>query len=348
MILKKSFDDFLAKINLDPTRREKIQSAHNTVRGILEQDEEVKKIYLETFLQGSYRLGTAVRPQGAGSYDVDVILSLNLMDFEGKGCGLPSSKMVIDWLAARLSAYPAYKDKVTVGERCVTLVYAAGFYLDIVPAHDSTDLNAPLLVPPKWSASHPKGFKEHCLSVQQSTGEMFYPVVKMLKWWRNIHFGDDGCPKSILLTTLIGQHIPKSAQSVDEALVLTMESLNTFFGSSILVPAVFNPSLPTENLSGRWPSLEYLEFKPKFAAATKRARKAFDAKDEEKTIEEWNTADLFDDTFPKALYGLEEEAKNLANAMRAGTLFTSPGGLLSPLPSSGSIGVPATKFFGQR
>jgi hypothetical protein len=345
MIIRNSFDDFLGKISLDKTRREKIMTAHNNVRDLLANDEEVGPVYFETFLQGSYRLGTAVRPQGDGSYDVDVVLVLNLKDFAGPNSGMPSAHSVIAWLVRRLTSYPVYATKVKAGRRCVRIDYADGFHMDIIPAHCDGDTDAPLLVPANWGRSHPKRFRSHCVRIHATSNEKFYAVVKMLKWWRNIHFGDESSPRSILLTTIVSDHISKAA-SVDEALVETMESLRSFFSKNFSVPEVCNPSLPEEKLSASWSWLDYHEFKTKFASATTAARQAFDAKDEESTIKRWNANELFKETFPKALYGLEEEAGALANAMRSGSLFTSSIGVVSSVASPGKIPVPYTRYFG--
>lgn len=345
MILKQSFSDFLstgkAGISLDDTRSKKIQTAHNAVRGYLQSLDEIKGIYYETFLQGSYRLNTAVRPQGNGEYDVDVMLSLSLADQYGY---LPDSKEVIKWLVELLEMNGVYKGKTEQKKRCARINYVDGFHMDVVPAHCNGNTEDPLQVPTDWDYSHPKGFRAWCIYWHDKSNKNFYGVVKMLKWWRNLRYGDAGSPKSILLTTLVGHYISATDRSIDTALVETMESINNWLKNQPSVPWVGNPSLPKENLARTWSQHDYEEFKESFDIATKKARLALNEKDEEKTIEIWNSKILFDGTFPKTVRGLGENEKRMNEAMKSKALYMGSAGIIGTTKSS--ISVPATKFYG--
>lgn len=343
MVLNSSFEKFLDRIKLDDTRAGKIQAAHNTLRDYLAEDDEIKPRFYESFLQGSYRLNTAVRPQGDGEYDVDVILSLNLKKDDGT---MMVAKDVIEWVANRLKLSDRYKEKVKPRRRCVRVNYAQGLHMDITPAHCDGNTDGVLLVPPDWSESHPKGFREWCIKCQENSANFFYPAVKMLKWWRNIHYGDDGSPKSMIFTTMAGLHIPAKSNSYDEALVTTMESINIFLQLNPSVPTIKNPSLETEILSSRWSLSDYWKFRDDLNSATKQARRALDEKDEEKTIEIWNSLVLYSDTFPKSKKQLEEEARKMAEAMQNGKLGVTSSGQIGLGISSGATRVSPTKFFG--
>jgi len=345
MILKQSFNDFLSTgksgVSLDDTRSSKIQTAHNAVRDYLESLDEIKAIYNETFLQGSYRLNTAVRPQGDGEYDVDVILSLSLVDRNGN---MPDSKVVIKRLVELLELNGTYKGKVKQKNRCARINYVDGFHMDVVPAHCDGNTEAPLRVPSEWDYSHPKGFRTWCVERHEKSNKNFYSVVKMLKWWRNLRYGDTGSPKSILLTTLVGNHISASDISIDTSLVETMESLNGRLKLYQFVPQVPNPSLQAENLSRTWSQEDYEEFKESFDSATKKARLALNERDEKKAIEIWNSKILFDGTFPKTVRGLGEDEKRINEAMKSNTLFMGSNGIIGT--AKRSVNIPATNFYG--
>jgi hypothetical protein len=343
MVVNSSFEKFLERIKLDDTRVDKIQKAHNAVREYLEKDEEVKEKYYETFLQGSYALNTAVCPQGDGEFDVDVILSLNLKSSAGI---LDNAYDTINWLAQRLKKSARYGDKVKIKNKCLRLNYAGEFHMDITPSHCDGDTDGVLLVPPHWKESHPKGYKKWCKQVHKSSGETFYQVTKMLKWWRNIHFGDDGQPRSIILTTLVGMHIPSQSESYDEALLNTMLAIDSFLQDQTLVPRICNPSLKSENLAQNWSYGDFCSFKDKFQKATKKAIEAFSEEDEDKTLDLWNSEDLFNDTFPKSKRALTAEAAAFNSALNTGTLAVTSAGFVSRTLSSNAIKVPTTKFFG--
>jgi hypothetical protein len=72
------FTDFLAEIRPNDNQKEAYQDAHQTLRDRLIQDEDTKQLVVTTFLQGSYRRATAVRPEGKQRPDVDVIVVTNI------------------------------------------------------------------------------------------------------------------------------------------------------------------------------------------------------------------------------------------------------------------------------
>ncbi|WP_414732283.1 SMODS domain-containing nucleotidyltransferase [Acetobacterium carbinolicum] len=78
MKLPSYFKDFLADIRLTKAQIEDLKKGHKTLRDRLEKDEELSKIILCTFLQGSYRRSTAIRPIGEIRSDVDVIVVTKL------------------------------------------------------------------------------------------------------------------------------------------------------------------------------------------------------------------------------------------------------------------------------
>jgi len=73
------FNEFLRKIRLTETQVEDCKTGHNTLRERLHNDEKLKDVIVESFLQGSYRRATAVRPfEDKKRSDVDVIVVTTL------------------------------------------------------------------------------------------------------------------------------------------------------------------------------------------------------------------------------------------------------------------------------
>lgn len=68
------FNDFLASIRLAPDQVGELKAAHTDLRQSLEQDPALSSILVDTFLQGSYRRATIVRPAAGDKADVDVIV----------------------------------------------------------------------------------------------------------------------------------------------------------------------------------------------------------------------------------------------------------------------------------
>lgn len=67
------FTKFLQGIRPTENQRDDCKTGHQTLRDRLHADEDLKSILVSTFLQGSYRRATAVRPKGDAKLDVDII-----------------------------------------------------------------------------------------------------------------------------------------------------------------------------------------------------------------------------------------------------------------------------------
>jgi len=72
------FDNFLRGIRPTEDQRKGCKEGHETLRKRLLAEDGLKSIIVDTFLQGSYRRATAVRPLGDARSDVDVITVTNL------------------------------------------------------------------------------------------------------------------------------------------------------------------------------------------------------------------------------------------------------------------------------
>ena len=73
MELPTYFIEFLKKIRPTENQKDDCKTGHQTLRNRLHADEKLKPILVSTFLQGSYRRATAVRPKGEAKLDVDII-----------------------------------------------------------------------------------------------------------------------------------------------------------------------------------------------------------------------------------------------------------------------------------
>ena len=78
MELPSYFNDFLGEIRLTSSQINDCRTGHTTLRRRLLEDSKLSKVIVNTFLQGSYRRATAVRPKGDSRADVDVIVVTKL------------------------------------------------------------------------------------------------------------------------------------------------------------------------------------------------------------------------------------------------------------------------------
>lgn len=78
MELKSQFRDFLASIRPTDPQKENWRTSSGTLRDRLRADDKLKGIVVSTFLQGSVRRSTAVRPLGDKRPDVDIVVVTNI------------------------------------------------------------------------------------------------------------------------------------------------------------------------------------------------------------------------------------------------------------------------------
>lgn len=338
MFLSATFDNFIQNVvSLDRTRLNRIQRAHNAVRSDIEALDPVREISTgPTFLQGSYAIYTPVRPcDKEASYDVDIVLPA---DFRNERSQLPNGRSVIRWLKSQIEQNGQYSDKTEVKGQCVRINYEADegrFHLDFVPAHTLDPTEIPVQVPPDWSPSDPRGYREW---FEKQAGRLeekrhLRYIVRMLKYWRNLRGVG---PNSMILTTLSAQAAPSEGdyRSIDQALVTTMEGIcEALDVENLRDVEIPNPSLPEENLARDWSVAEILRFKRALSKATETAQDAIDSLNGSETAELWNSPVLFDGEFPVPEEDPSEEARAAGAAMAGGGLSFDSDGYASTDPN---------------
>jgi hypothetical protein len=141
--------------------------------------------YPEIYTQGSFRLGTVVKPIKKDEYDIDLVCFLNeLRKDDTTQANL--KKMVGDRLKEN-TKYNNILDKE--GRRCWTLDYANEFHMDILPSIADNELRAKdilhknsILITDKkkiengdvdWPKSNPKGYATWFLAKQADIFQTF-------------------------------------------------------------------------------------------------------------------------------------------------------------------------------
>ncbi len=289
-MIQNKFDEFLEKISLGQTQKERVDSASSALKGFL--CERYGLADCAVFLQGSYPNGTAIKPIDGGDYDVDVVCVC--------ASSSDSAGTALDDLYATLDSHGRYSGKLTPKQPCVRIQYAddkiGSFHVDVVPVRESQSVLAPLDAPRRatgWQLTAPREYTEWCLQ----RGVEFRRTVQMLKRWRNEHQDVRHAIKSIVLQVLIHQHLSPSDSDGDRV-AQTLISMYAALGPLDSPPEVRNPILDTENLAERWTSRSFDDFKRKLSEAAEIATAATDATDLIEQAELWQ--ELFGSDFPSA------------------------------------------------
>lgn len=136
-------ESIIASIDISPTNFESARRRYTAVANWLSRGEYLSGDATEIYLQGSFRLGTVIRPyrnSQEADYDIDQVCEI-------KGKDTSAQQLKHD-VGDRLKENGDYKRMLDEeGRRCWTLQYAspddlAGFHLDILPSRPAKELSS--------------------------------------------------------------------------------------------------------------------------------------------------------------------------------------------------------------
>jgi hypothetical protein len=272
-----NLDEMLARIaesiQLDDTRKKRMETAYAAVEELLNEDEDFfGKRRFEIYPQGSVKIGTTVKPKNGTEFDLDIVVHL-VEDWRT----ITAAKLYNE-LKRVFLAHETYKSKVELKNRCIRINYAGDFHMDVLPGiQEDPGNNEFLMVPDRalkdWTSSNPRGYADWFLLQAEKTKvtllekafsredlnlEEFAKkkplkvVVQLLKMYRDEFFADDpeDATSSIILTTLAAEWYQGEA-SIYEAIENFVKKATAKVGSGTPF-VVVNPKNRDEVLSEQW------------------------------------------------------------------------------------------------
>jgi hypothetical protein len=245
---------------------------------LAQEDSELAKFEPDIFPQGSFRLGTMVRPiNDSDEYDIDLVCHLKIEKEN------TTQKELKDRVGKRLKAREDIKEILIESRRCWVLDYPEPFHMDVLPVIPNVEQspNGILLTDTElrlWQFSNPidyaEWFKEQMTVVlmearaayakryQMSIEEVpeyeiktpLQRVVQILKRHRDIYFNDDlqNRPISIIITTLAARAYANQSDLYD-ALVSVATRMHEFIEKRDNGEWwVENPVEEGENFAHKW------------------------------------------------------------------------------------------------
>ncbi|MCW5519403.1 nucleotidyltransferase [Aureitalea sp. L0-47] len=286
-------DDLLARIaeqiQLDDTRKERMESAYRAIESLLNEDDKFfKDATFEIYPQGSVRIGTTVKPTGKNEFDLDIVVHI-VIDWKNY-----TPQYIYNQLKRVLQNSDRYKDKVELKNRCVRLNYAGDFHMDILPGCQETSYDEDKLVVPDrelgdWTSSNPRGYGnwfieksnlakttllEKAYAMEDLPADEFSKkkplqrAVQLIKMYRDEYFKTN--PKmatsSIILTTIAGEFY-QGDDSIFDAIENIIIKIKQNFNAAGLVGnrlKILNPVNPQEDFSDKWDDVKEPELYEQF------------------------------------------------------------------------------------
>lgn len=320
MKLPSYFNDFISDIRPSDDDLEEFRKAHTDLRKWLREDPDLSSIIISTFLQGSYKRGTAIRPKPGGKGDVDVVVVTTLdketvtpdeaikkfipfvkKHYEGKyviqgrSIGIILEHVAIDLVitAAPSEAEQTILKSVSFSED--TTLEDADLLQKIARDQPQWKLE-PLYIPDRdakqWVPTDPLRQIQETKDKNARCNGYYLDVVKALKWWRQ-SFSKPEYPKGYPVEHLIWSCCPDGIESVAEGVTLTLEAIVSDHATK---PFLRDHGVPQHDVMKRITPEEYAQFYSKVKESAALARAALDESDTEKSAKAWFK--LFGEPFP--------------------------------------------------
>ena len=206
----------------------------------------------KTWLQGSYKMATQVRPPHKEDFDIDLGLYL---EWSGAAQTGPQPSVLRSSVQRSLQAYAAnfpddVKEVVAPKSRCLRIVYTGGFHVDVPVYHlEPTRGVRTLATSSGWEASDPKAVVTWFQNfVEEPYRSAVRRCVRYLKAWAALKVPAAARPSSIVLTVLVAeaaQAIRGTGLPDDELFAAIVAQISARLGRSTAVP---NPADRNEDL----------------------------------------------------------------------------------------------------
>ena len=276
--LTKSLEDIAHLLDIPEDLADEAIARYEAVAAWLSEEDSPMRAYTpELYPQGSFRLGTPIRPLLANDeFDIDLVCQLNIKKES------TTQKDLKALIGDRLKADGDLKTIVKERRRCWQLVYGKRFHLDVLPAiPDAERPGTSILLTDKdlarWQFSNPIGYADwfyarmgpqlaqlrEALAKAAAASIEDIPewrvrtplqrAVQLLKRHRDLRFAadPDNRPVSILITTLAARAYRQQPQTY-EALLHIVRDMPRFIENREGKWWVANPVHPGENFADKW------------------------------------------------------------------------------------------------
>jgi hypothetical protein len=328
------FDDFMAAIRLPNDLREKAGNAHLELRDRVENDADLSGIVITTFLQGSYRRHTGIKPAPGKKCDVDVVVVTRLdrnvttpqqaLDrfrpflernykglyrLQGRSWCITMGEVEVDLVPT--STPSAAITKFLVEARKVNFLSDfAEYSQDADRLHKLRESaggeewrSDVLWIPDReakvWRETNPLAQIDWTFEKNARANGHYLDIVKSTKWWRREAYTAKH-PKGYPLEHLVGASCPDGIDSIADGFVGTAEGIVLAYRehrANARVPNLQDHGVTSHNVLARLTPQEFAQLYDETVAMSKEARRALDEPDLEKSVTIWRS--IFGNAFPE-------------------------------------------------
>ena len=333
MATQEQFKKFISDIEPSQTTKTNGQKAHKRVRDYLQGHDEFKKVHLDSYLSGSYKRDTAVRPRtkdGATERpDVDIIV---LMAY-GRG---DDPEKVLGFLHKVLKQ--KYGSNARKQNRSVGLSTTLAD-MDVVPIIAPYGEAGTLYIPDRklqqWRETNPPRHTTWTTETNTASDGRFKPLVKEFKWWRRQNPTVGRKPKGFVMECIVAECMNYYEKNHAELFVSTLETIVSKYASWISIgtaPFISDPGVPGNSVTYGMTFAAFEGFYNKAKKHAELGRQAINEEDPEKELKMWR--EIFGERFPSSAAALKS-AGLLGSSLSSGGTLSFPDRPVNPREPGG-------------
>ena len=258
-------------VQIPPSTDKAVRERYRAIGSYLTDSPQLHGFVPRLFPQGSYRLGTTVRPIRRDEFDLDFVVELAALSPPA------SSRDVYDRVARALESNGVYARRLERRDRCLRIRYAGAFHIDVVPAVPNTGhARGGILIPTHvgarwgWAATDPRGYinwfegrnvrPEMRAAVLAGEMEQLPPNggksalqlgIQLIKRYQHKQLVDEDLRTPSIVLTTVAANTFDGSSPLPSAFDLVLRELLSLAGRSP-APPVPNPTIQTENLARKW------------------------------------------------------------------------------------------------
>ncbi len=332
MATQKQFLDLLQDIEPSPTTTADASKSHTDLRKFLRENPRFKSVHIDTFLSGSYRRDTAIRPRTENGVvarpDVDIIVVTNHT----------SSDKPVDVISKLCKVIREEYTDARLQARSVGIL-TSKVDMDVVPIIAPYGMENTLYIPDrqleKWLVTNPPRHTTWTTEVNQDTNGNFKPLVKLMKWWRRQNPTVSKRPKGFVIECIVAECISRSETNYAKLFIGLLENIvsrYSYAAASNTIPWITDPGVPTNSVTSGMTAEAFAGFYNKAKAHLAIAQEALQLSDSnpKKELELWR--EIFGQRFPASV---SQKSSELLSAAVQPNALTFPDHPVQPRKPGG-------------
>lgn len=278
-------------VNINADRLRQLDDHVGAIKSCLRKDEDLSPMLRGFVPQGSWAQRTIIRPLPGQEFDADL-----LVDMKQQKAWAEDPKRYLQAVHDSLRASARYRSRVELKTRCVRVVYANDFHVDLVPyIHTSGWFERHEIVnrtENQFEEVNPDGFTRWMRRQDRLAAGNLRKTIRLLKYLRD--YKETFTVPSVILTVIVGGRVSwwrsqllAGYADLPTAFTRLVADTDRWLQDHPDLPEISDPSCAEARFDHRLTQRQYGNFRDRSQGYAQRIHAAFSAKDRQESITQW-------------------------------------------------------------